>query len=58
MTGCSHAASMLGFLTTRVDIPDCALVQFWGPPGNSETGTRRREANPVTKDGSTQQPDM
>ena len=34
----------------------CALAQFWGPQSDSETGTRTREANLVTRMGAQSSP--
>ena len=34
-----------------IDCPECALVQFWGPQSDSETGTRTGEAILVARMG-------
>ena len=39
-----------------IECPECAWVQFWGPQSDSETGTRTREANLVTRMGAQSSP--
>ena len=45
-----HQASFM------IECPECAWVQFWGPQSDSETGTRTREPNLVTRMGAQSSP--